>query len=69
MERVADKIRWFNEKKGYGFSESESCFLHISNFEEIPEGKIPRTGDRISFFIVEDEKGRKAKEIMFLSVY
>ena len=58
------EVRWFNKKKGYGFVqmqyEDRDIFLHHS---EIIEEFIPEHNDKISFEIIDGEKGLKAKNI------
>ena len=45
------KVKWFNEKKGYGFiapdDESEDCFVHFSEIEgtgvkKLMEGSVEK---------------------------
>ena len=59
---VQGYVRWFNKKKGYGFvsHEDRDIFLHYS---EIIEEFIPEHNDKISFEIIDGEKGLKAKNI------
>ena len=55
-------VRWFNERKGFGFIEQESgpdVFVHhsainASGFKSLNEG------DRVSFQIGQEEKGPAA---------
>jgi len=59
-------VKWFNEKKGYGFIQQESggddVFAHYSNiagdgFKNLTEGQ------KVEFEIVQDAKGAKATNI------
>jgi len=58
-------VKWFNEKKGYGFIEREDgpdVFVHYSaisggGFRNLNEG------DRVSFDIEEDESGPAAVNV------
>ena len=58
-------VKWFNEKKGYGFIEREDgpdVFVHYSGisgggFRNLNEG------DRVSFDIEEDERGPAAVNV------
>ncbi len=56
------KVKWFNEKKGYGFIETEEgndLFVHYSDIKG--EGfKTLREGDEVQFDVAETPKGKKA---------
>lgn len=57
-------VKWFNEKKGYGFILSESgndVFVHITDF--IDKSKIPDEGDNVEFEVAEGKKGNKAIKV------
>ena len=59
-------VKWFNEKKGFGFIQQEGgpdVFVHFSaikgeGFRTLAEGQI------VEFEIIEDEKGAKAQNVM-----
>jgi CspA family cold shock protein len=59
-------VKWFNEKKGYGFIQQESggadVFVHYSSikadgFKTLKEGQV------VQFEIVQDAKGPKATNV------
>lgn len=59
-------IRWFNNKKGYGFiqkdSDGKDIFVHYSAIEM--EGyKTLKTNDKVTFEIVQGEKGAQAANV------
>ena len=59
-------VKWFNEKKGYGFisrDEGDDIFVHFSSINMSGFKKLEE-GDRVSFDVEEDEKGLKAKNVM-----
>ena len=61
------KVRWFNNKKGYGFIQKDSdgrdIFAHYSAIKM--EGyKSLRTNDSVEFDVVEGEKGPQAADIV-----
>ncbi len=60
------KVKWFNEKKGYGFIQmedsQEDVFAHYTNiqgegFKTLVEGQV------VEFEVMQDAKGAKALNI------
>jgi CspA family cold shock protein len=55
-------VKWFNEKKGFGFIQQEGgpdVFVHFSAIKgELAEGQA------VEFEIIQDEKGAKAQNVM-----
>jgi CspA family cold shock protein len=62
-------VKWFNQKKGYGFLISEDgkeIFVHFSSIQG--EGfKSLREGDEVKFEITKGEKGEQATNVVKLS--
>jgi CspA family cold shock protein len=63
MEKETGTVKWFNERKGYGFIQRESgggdVFVHHSAIEG--EGfKTLNEGDRVEFSITQGNKGPAA---------
>jgi CspA family cold shock protein len=61
------KVRWFNNKKGYGFiqrdSDGKDIFVHYSAVTM--EGyKTLKTNDTVSFDIVQGDKGPQAANVV-----
>jgi len=60
------KVKWFNDSKGYGFIEQKSgedVFVHHSAIRG--EGfKTLKEGQEVEFEIAEDEKGKKAVNVV-----
>ena len=63
-------VKWFNEKKGYGFIQQEGggedVFAHYTNikaegFRTLTEGQL------VEFDVLQDTKGSKAMNITFLT--
>ena len=60
------KIRWFNNKKGYGFIEKDSdgkdIFVHFSAIDM--EGyKTLKTNDIVTFEVTQGDKGPQASKV------
>lgn len=62
-------VKWFNQRKGYGFistTDGRDIFVHYSNISG--EGfKTLVEGDRVSFDIAEGEKGPRAENVVHKS--
>jgi len=60
------QVKWFDNKKGYGFIENDSgedIFVHYSNIEA--EGyRTLEKGDLVEFEIVEGDKGLQAQNVV-----
>ncbi|MHB8769397.1 MAG: cold-shock protein [Syntrophales bacterium] len=58
-------VKWFNDKKGYGFISRESggdVFVHHSSI--VAEGfRTLAEGDRVEFAIAQDAKGQAAVDV------
>ena len=58
-------VKWFNNKKGYGFIEQEGgkdLFVHFSNID-MDGFKTLEDGDRVSFEVAESDQGPEAKTV------
>jgi CspA family cold shock protein len=73
IERFAKEVRamaegtvkWFSDKKGYGFIQQEDgsdLFVHYSAIST-PGFKSLSEGDRVSFDVEESDRGPKAKNV------
>lgn len=62
---VKGKVKWFNEKKGYGFIEREDggdVFVHFSAIKG--EGfKTLAEGQTVEFEIIQGDKGPQAANV------
>lgn len=59
------KVKWFDEKKGYGFIEAEGgkdVFVHYSAIQG-SGFKTLKEGDAVSFEITEGAKGKQAGNV------
>ena len=60
------KVKWFNEKRNYGFlstSEGEDFFVHGS---EVQGSNPLKQGDKVSFEPTETPRGKKAIKVKLL---
>ncbi len=62
---VKGKVKWFNEKKGFGFLErddGDDVFVHYSNIQG--EGfRTIREGDSVEFEVQDGPKGPQAVNV------
>ena len=59
-------IKWFNERKGFGFvtgDDGQDYFVHSS---ALKEGTTVRENDRVSFDPAETDKGKQAQNVALL---
>ncbi len=66
MSSIDGVVKWFNEKKGFGFIQhdgGDDVFVHFSAIQS--DGfKTLHEGDRVSFEIVTGEKGARAANVV-----
>jgi len=58
-------VKWFNDKKGYGFineNEGRDIFVHFSAID-MPGFKTLSEGDAVMFDIEESDRGPEAKNV------
>ena len=62
-------VRWFNDKKGYGFitmaddEENEEYFVHFSNIESDKSYKTLKEGQKVKFDLESTQKGIQAVNV------
>ena len=57
------KVKFFNQNKSYGFvagDDGKDYFVHSSG---IAPGIYPKEGDKVSFEVVDGERGPKADKV------
>ncbi len=65
-EKEQGTVRWFNNKKGYGFlqkkSDGKDIFVHFSAIE-VEGYKTLKAGDNVEFDITDGDKGPQASKV------
>lgn len=59
-------VKWFNEKKGFGFITNDGgpdVFVHFSEIQSKGYRKL-KEGDQVEYEIVQGEKGPKAAKVI-----
>jgi cold shock protein len=59
-------VKWFNDRKGYGFINEESgrdIFVHFSSID-MPGFKTLTEGEEVSFDVEESDRGPEAKNVV-----
>lgn len=63
------KVKWFNNAKGFGFivpdGSNDDVFAHFSQIQ-MDGYKTLRPNQRVSFDLVEGEKGKQAQNIQLV---
>ena len=68
MAQYVGEVKWFNNAKGYGFLGSDNepdVFVHFSAIQ-CDGFKTLKEGTRVSFDIIQGEKGRQADRVTAL---
>ena len=60
-------VKWFNNKKGYGFINGDDGVDYFVHFSFITDGSMLRENDRVSFDSEETERGQQAKNVTKLA--
>ena len=56
-------VKWFNSQKGFGFIEGEDGKDYFVHFSALPEDARLNDGDKVTFDVVETEKGVQAQNV------
>ena len=65
-ERHKGTVKFFNEKKGYGFITKEDgndVFVHFTSIESEDDFKTLKEGQAVEFDIESDDRGDKAVNV------
>ena len=66
-ERFKGTVKWFDEKKGYGFIEKEDgddVFVHYSSLKDDSGFRTLEDGQKVEFEIEQGDKGPKATDVV-----
>ncbi len=64
-EREAGTVKWFNDKKGYGFisrEQGEDIFVHYSSIDSSGFRTL-QEGQKVEFDVVDGQKGLTAENV------
>lgn len=67
-QRETGQVKWFNEKKGFGFiinQQGDDIFVHYKDIQGVGF-KTLRENDRVSFLLDQGPKGLKAQEVVII---
>lgn len=67
-ERENGHVKWFNEKKGFGFivnGKGEDIFVHYKDIQ-VDGFKTLHENDAVSFILDKGPKGLKAQEVVLV---
>jgi CspA family cold shock protein len=67
-ERETGHVKWFNEKKGFGFivnEKDEDIFVHYKDIQ-LDGFKTLHENDTVSFILDKGPKGLKAQEVVLI---
>ena len=65
-ERHKGTVKFFNEKKGYGFITKEDgndVFVHFTSIESEDDFKTLKEGQAVEFEVESDDRGDKAVKV------
>ena len=66
MSKMTGTVKWFDNKKGFGFIEKENGGDVFAHFSEIQTDgfKSLRENDKVEFELKDDDRGEKATNIV-----
>lgn len=59
-------VKWYNQKKGYGFITGDDGVEYFIHHSAVSEGTFLRDNDKVSFEAAETEKGKQAQNVTLL---
>ncbi|HMA62758.1 MAG TPA: cold shock domain-containing protein [bacterium] len=68
-ERLQGTVKWFDEKKGYGFIEKEEgddVFVHYTALNDDSGFRTLEDGQKVEFEVKQGDKGPQAADVVKL---
>ncbi len=65
-KKMEGTVKFFNQKKGFGFINGDDGKDYFVHFSGLTEGTFLRDNDRVSFEPVEGDRGLKAEKVVLL---
>ncbi|WP_133128253.1 cold-shock protein [Legionella nagasakiensis] len=68
-QRETGQVKWFNEKKGFGFiinQQGDDIFVHYKDIQGVGF-KTLRENDIVSFVLDKGPKGLKAQDVIIMN--
>lgn len=68
-DRETGQVKWFNEKKGFGFilsPQGDDIFVHYKDIQGVGF-KTLQENDTVSYVLDKSPKGLKAQEVVLLN--
>jgi len=68
-ERLTGTVKWFDEKKGFGFierDEGDDVFVHYTSLRDDSGFRTLEDGQKVEFDVKEAEKGPQAEDVVKL---
>ena len=59
-------VKWFDGQKGFGFIQGEDGKDYFVHFSALPEDMRLNEGDKVTFEVVETEKGVQAQNVQLV---
>ncbi|MBU0756481.1 MAG: cold shock domain-containing protein [Nanoarchaeota archaeon] len=56
-------VKWFNERKGYGFIQGDDGEDYFAHYSQVPQGVRLNENDRVTFDNADTDKGKQAQNV------
>lgn len=68
MARAKGKVKWFNDKKGYGFiidpTVDGDIFVHFNAIQQEKGFRTLKEGEEVEYELLQNEKGCRAHNVL-----